>query len=469
MSNYNVNGYDEQKAIEPEPEHIQRQKAGLPPKAKTSAQRQQDYRNRLKTKLGEKEFKKVQAENMKKYRKKNNENLSVDENKISNKETRDKVNTLLKNIQERVIQMINEQKQNPQIAIHFEDHIRPEDISPVLVNISNDMSNEQVVEAFAENERKNPKKLHKFAVKETFIKYLDTIQRLRRLYFGIKDPKVKVYHDFEWLKNTDKVVKLLQEKYTNLNSLSAMINAISATLSRLNHYQDIYINTYKNLNIKYAIDKKEHQLQKENVLTDEEKAVFMKWNDILNLEDAVKNTDINPVENIAIFYLYTQIPPRRVADYANLVINNENDSIDNDKLNYVVLNKNKTKVEKIVLNKYKTAKTYKRYIVQTVPPKLSQAIIDLINEQGYKPGEYLFQNQNGKPYGEAFSARIKRVFQDACGKNITANVLRHSFISYHLQGNVSANQKKKYAEAMGHTVETQAEYIRFDKEELGMQ
>ena len=61
MDEYDIRGYLEHKSVEPEPEEIQRKKAGLPPKAKSNAQRQQAYRNRLKAKLGEKSFKQQQA------------------------------------------------------------------------------------------------------------------------------------------------------------------------------------------------------------------------------------------------------------------------------------------------------------------------------------------------------------------------------------------------------------------------
>lgn len=442
----------------------------LPKKQPVSnAQRQKEYRDRLKAKLGDNEYKKTQNEKLKKYRQAKADLINVEETKLSNKETRTKVNQLLKNIQERVLQMINEQKQNPQIAIHFEEHIKPHEIEPILVQINNNMSNDEVVQAFVQNEKKNPKNPKKTADEGTFRGYLDSIQRLRRYYFGIKDPSIKVYHDFEWLKDTEGVIKVIKERYNNPNTLSTMVNAISATLGRLNHYQDLYINTYKNLNVHYIKEKKQIQLEKENELTPEEKAVFMKWNDILKLEQAVKDTDVNPVENLVIYYLYTQIPPRRVGDYANLVIQN-NDFQDDNKGNFVILNKNRNKVNRIILNKYKTSKTYKKYTIEPVPEKLSQSIVDLINEQGYTDGEFLFQNQTGKKYGQTFSARIKKVFLDACGRGITVNVLRHSFISYHLnQLNITYNQKLQWATAMGHSVEMQSIYFRYDKEELGIE
>jgi hypothetical protein len=163
MQDYDINGYEETKSFQPLPEHIQRANAGLSPIPKSNKERQRAYRERLKAKLGSNEYKKVQAEAMKQYRKQKAEATAVDENVIPKKQTRDLVNNLLKNIQERIVTMINEQKANPAIPIHFEAHIKPNEIQRVLVDINNTMDNEEVVQAFAENERKNPRNAKKTA------------------------------------------------------------------------------------------------------------------------------------------------------------------------------------------------------------------------------------------------------------------------------------------------------------------
>ena len=58
------------------------------PTKKSNSERQRAYRNRLKDKLGEKAYKEQQASTMKDYRKQRAELTTVDETKISNKETR---------------------------------------------------------------------------------------------------------------------------------------------------------------------------------------------------------------------------------------------------------------------------------------------------------------------------------------------------------------------------------------------
>ena len=250
---------------------------------------------------------------MREYRQQKKASTSIDETKITNKETRTLVNNLLKTIEQRIIEMVNQQKISP-VQIHFESPILKNEIQTILVDINNMMSNEQVLDAFEENEIKNPKSTTFTASRDTFKRYLDKIQQIRGLYFDIDNPKIKVYNDFEFLRDSDKILKIIKDNFSsNSNTYSTTVNAISATLGRLNHYQDLYKNVYMPLNTTLAINKKEEQKNKENILSDDEKQNYLPWNKILKLEPLVKQTQINPVENTAIFYLYTQIPPRGIS------------------------------------------------------------------------------------------------------------------------------------------------------------
>lgn len=433
-------------------------------KTKSNAPYQESYRNRLKNKLGLEEYKKQQAQKMREYRK-SKKSTSIDQTKITNKETRTLVNNLLKNIEQRIIDMVKEKKIKP-IDLQFESPILKDQIQSMLVVINDSMTNDQVLDAFEENEINNPRNQNFTATRDTFKRYLDRVQFIRRLYYNIDNPKIKVYNDFDFLRDSDKILKIIKDNSPNSNTYSTTINAISATLGRLKNYQDIYKQVYMPLNTTIAIQKKEEQKNKENNLNDDEKQNYLPWNKIIKLETQVKQTQNNTNENIAIFYLYTQIPPRRVADYEALKIAIDNkDFVPKKSENYVLLNQKINKVEKIILNKYKTSKKYKQFVVEQVPTKLSDSIINLITEKNYQPNDFLFQNEKGKRYGQGFSSRIKRVFVDSANKGITANILRHSYISHALKGKVSLLKKEQIANAMGHSVAMQAEYERFNIDE----
>lgn len=425
---------------------------------KSNAPYQESYRNRLKNKLGIEEYKRQQAQKMREYRQ---SKKIIDDNQVSNREQRNLINNLLKNIEERIFNMVKEQKIKP-IDLQFQSPLLQNEIQSILTIINDSMTNEQVLDAFEQNELNNPINP---ASRDTFKKYLNQIQVIRRLYYNIDNPKIKVYNDFEFLKDTDKVLKIIKNNFSsNSNTYSTAINAISATLGRLRDYQDVYNTVYMPLNKSLSIKKQTEQKSKEHILDDNEKTNYLPWDKIIKLESLVKKTQ-NP-ENIAIFYLYTQIPPRRVADYEALKIAIDNkDFIPNNSENYVLINQKQNKVEKIILNKYKTSKKYKQFVIEQVPKKLSDSIINLIIEKNLQPNQFLFQNEKNKRYAQSFSSRIKQVFLESANKGITVNILRHSFISYALKGKVSLLKKEKIAKEMGHSVAMQAEYERFNIEE----
>ena len=432
---------------------------------KSNSERQRLYRLRQKEKLGEAEFKQQHNEQMKAYRKQRKEAVSVDEQAVPKKQTRDMITNLLKTVEQRIIAMVNDHQANPQIPIHFENYIRKDEIEPVLISINNTMTNEEVVNAFVENERKNPRFENVTADRDTFIGYLNGIDLIRRRYYGIDEKKgkkvVRVYNDLEFLKDTNKVVKILEEDYPNPNSHSTMVNNISSILGRLANYNKEYINVYLPLNKKLKKNKQDVLKNRENTLNEKEKKSFLSWDKILALEEKVKEIDVNPVESLAIYYLYTTMPPRRL-EYGSLKIEVEDEFKDDGKTNYVVLNPEMNEVTKFILNDYKTSKKYGKYTITEIDPKLSNAIITLIQEQNYTAGEYLFMNSQGKPYKSGFSNRVKEVFMRATNVPVTLNTLRHSYISYHLKGQVTTNQKEKLSKKMGHSITMQDLYRRFE-------
>jgi hypothetical protein len=263
----------------------------------------------------------------------------------------------------------------------------------------------------------------------TFERYLGIIKRLKRMSDPTDD------NPFNFLREHEKVIKIIKEKYTNPNTLSSVFNAIAATLRRIPEFSDVYNDVYKDLNIQFSKSKKKIELDRENKLTEKEEKVYLPWRNILDLEDKIlKEGD---KENIAIFYLYTQIPPRRISDYNNLKIGGVRE-------NYI-----NPKDFSITINKYKTAKTYGQFKINP-PPKLRKSLSDLI-------GDRLIPNSVRVPKGPLFSLnskKMKTIF------GVGVNILRHSFISDFLSKNPSQKKKLEIARQMAHSIETQAMYNR---------
>lgn len=259
----------------------------------------------------------------------------------------------------------------------------------------------------------------------TYERYLGIIKRLKRMIDPAGDKP------FNFLRDHEKVIKIIKEKYTNPNTLSSVFNAIAATLRRIPEFSDIYNDVYKDLNIQFSKTKKNIELDRENKLTEKEEKVYLPWRNILDLEDKILREGDR--ENIAIFYLYTQIPPRRLSDYNKL-------KIDSDGSNYI----NPINFT-ITINNYKTAKTYGKFKINP-PPKLRKALRDLIGE---REGYLFSQNQ-------PFSKKIKTIF------GVGVNILRHSFISDFLSKNPSQKKKLDIARQMAHSVDTQSMYNRIN-------
>jgi hypothetical protein len=95
---------------------------------------------------------------------------------------------------------------------------------------------------------------------------------------------------------------------------------------------------------------------------------------------------------------------------------------------------------------------------------LVQFINDYIEE--HPDNVYLFEKQTGghHPFAspETFARYLKDTFFKLTKKNISVDLLRHSFITDFRAGDISLKKKEKVAKQMGNSVETQEHYRRID-------
>jgi integrase len=131
--------------------------------------------------------------------------------------------------------------------------------------------------------------------------------------------------------------------------------------------------------------------------------------------------------------------------------------LDND-FNYVIMN-GKTPV-KLVYLKYKTDKSYGKIKIP-IPKQLQTILKAYISEYKLDNGDPLFGTNAGRYY-KNFSSEISKVFEKYTQKKITANLIRHSFITRYLSKKRSTADKKKIAMLMGHSIESQSAYDRID-------
>lgn len=106
------------------------------------------------------------------------------------------------------------------------------------------------------------------------------------------------------------------------------------------------------------------------------------------------------------------IPPRRSLDYCEFKIKNINKDVDN------YLDKNK-----LVFNRYKTAKTYGQQTID-IPIQLKNIITKWSK---INPTDYLLIDTNGNKLNSVkLNQRFNSIFG---GKKIATNQMRHTFLS----------------------------------------
>ena len=147
-----------------------------------------------------------------------------------------------------------------------------------------------------------------------------------------------------------------------------------------------------------------------------------------------------------ILSMYVLIPPRRIADFQNFKIQN----IDKEKDNYF-------DGKQLVFNQYKTSKHYGQQAVEA--PK---EMIELFNKWipiAKRYSDYLIFNSYGKGLSQP---QITKLINTIFGKNISASMLRHIYVSDVVLKDVpKRTELEKIASDMGQSVEQQQMYKKF--------
>ena len=280
------------------------------------------------------------------------------------------------------------------------------------------------------------------------------IQKISKLY---SDMSGKIYWDcdFDFIRNTDKVVKFVNKKYTKKTSRNMLFISISKILKYLDNFEKEY-KFYSNLSTDVGKEIKEKN--GENKVDAEDKENWVSQNEISEL---YKNLKGNEQLFVA---LSSFLPPRRLVDYLKLkfirVKDWNNTNLPKD-FNYIITNKKKIP-KLIIYNVYKTAKSFGQQRFQ-IPKQLVNVVKNYIKKTGIHSGELFFTTDTGKEFKQSsFSTFISDIFKPT-GKHVTMNTLRHSYITEKLnKANVSQNTKKILADKMAHSLSMQSQYIKIN-------
>jgi hypothetical protein len=173
-----------------------------------------------------------------------------------------------------------------------------------------------------------------------------------------------------------------------------------------------------------------------------------------NAQRIFKKSQINEGEreivfNYLILSLYVLQPPRRLLDYIEMLLHEED-----DKQNYIVINR---KEKKFIFNVYKTAKHHGKQEID-----IDSALVYILQRwRKLNPTQkWLLQEGDNKMTQTQLTRRLNKIF----GKRVSVNMIRHIFISDAVLKDMPAlSQLQETANAMGHNVNMQMLYKKIDE------
>lgn len=238
------------------------------------------------------------------------------------------------------------------------------------------------------------------------------------------------------------IIEFLDKKndQTKKTSLSALY-----VLTKKDEYRTVMMDILKAVNIQ---NKKQEKTptQSENWMSEVE--IKKVYDDLLQKATAMLSTkvvfnDKTFIQFLLVAFLSGSImPPRRSQDYGELKIRNYNTKTDN----YY-------KGNKFYFNVYKTSSTYGLQIID-VPKPLNTLLKKWVK---LNTTDYMLYSSNKQKLS---SPQISRILNDAFGRNVSTNLLRHIFLSTKYANIPALESIDRLATQMAHSSAQAFEYIK---------
>lgn len=269
-------------------------------------------------------------------------------------------------------------------------------------------------------------------------------------------------HNINYKMITD--IESLITKIKNITKKDGNIISISTQkLYFLSVHWYIKTNTHNEKHLSYLLNEVEkiNKIQTTQIgthtLINNQKQNYMEWDDILSVYNKLKLTYLSSYNSHKTFVLlscYVLLCPRRLKDYALMYVKDNDNDLDGN-LNYYIRTKSV-----FIFNNYKTSSTYKRQQINIVP-ELATLLNEFIDK--YNATDSLFIDDisaNEKAKCKAINGRLTRVFMKHTGKNISVNILRHSYISHMKNTGKILGKENNIAREMSHSSSTQNDYYK---------
>jgi len=270
------------------------------------------------------------------------------------------------------------------------------------------------------------------------------LSNIRKVFKEVFDNEIDIKHFNKFVKVKKYLETLTPSTRKNvMTAIMVLLKAFDTKKSTLNKYEKYFeklINDYENNYDKQIKSDKENK----NWITQEELQ-----NKIKELEDKINKYDMSKltksqediIQQHLLLLLYTEIPPMR-NDYAQMKVYHEKEVKGE---NYIHLKK-----KVIILNKYKTSKTYGEKEID-----ISDKIIKLIKRWvDITTNEYLLINiRDRNPMtNNGLTKYLNKIFKP---KKVSTTLLRKLYLSEKYPVVHDRKDMKKDAYIMGHSLDTQ--------------
>jgi integrase len=248
----------------------------------------------------------------------------------------------------------------------------------------------------------------------------------------------------DFYKDTDKVIGFIDN---SILALETQRNYYKA-LVYLTPEDDTASNIYKQKILSNLEETK--KIIAKNKLTPAQIKTWIDYEDVLKIHNALPKYSFEYM--ISLFYCGIYFPPWRIQELALLKTDNYNPEIDN----YIDFENNS-----IVLNKYKTVKSYGRK-VQKIPQEFINDIYkyrDNMSDESeiYRLQDYLLTNKNfGRISEFVIISTLQKIYGASC------DILRHSYITHLIDtGKLqTVRERNIVADGMRHDIKTLLEYYK---------
>lgn len=293
------------------------------------------------------------------------------------------------------------------------------------------------------------------ATKELYMKRLSTVlsefRPIRTLYQQLLDPN-------GFRRSLDEYNRRLSYDTKKRLSAATLAQFYGIMSSILIHHEDVQednpelLSRWKDLRREVAKPVDEHY--DSNEPNGKQERANMSWDDIVKVRDSLKP---NSYEKLLVS-MYTMISPVR-SDLDLVELHNKYPK-NKDEGNHIVLGK----INKMILNDYKTSKNY-----HTIEIDLPEELISVIKASlEAHPRHHLFVTKQGKAYDKPntwnawANRKVKKIFDN---KDFTLTMFRHIYLSRKDLdlGDKTRKEKGEIAKNMQHSIDMQNRYEWKDK------